>query len=412
MVSISGVFSIFYGILLLSRIYAIANVYSFPVDATLIQEIYIGIIILLAVAKERKQKITKGITEQKVAIALLAGYLLLFGFVFVNPLMAQYTSGIVLRQGLFLAVVITTALFACRYNLLLEVIQTSFWTVGIVLCYQFITNLQDVAKIDVMTVFDVSTRSRVNFGLGHYNYLGLLCACEIVLGMWLSKLGHKQKASILVTILAAVMLLGSASRNAIFSLLIFVLMGFYYRLDKSSLRKAYKFLITLFVVFMVLLTVMFGDESISLESLLLASNRMVLFTEALPSFLESGRTWIGLGLASGEVYGYNLTPYKTYWIDNGYMYTLVASGYIGALMYLALIILFLRKFLHIKKSLYTIGALASATFLMYLFTALFEMTLFNGGVLINYIFMPIFLIILSYNRSGDLLFIAREKVEE
>ena len=410
MVSVSGLFSILYGTFLLSRIYATADAYTFPLDSSTVQMIYIGIIILLVLAKEKKHIITKQITELKLAIVLLVGYLLLFGFVFVNPLMEQYTASIVLRQSSFLATIIATALFVRKYDLLSEVIQTSFWTVAIVLCYQFVTNIGDVAKINVMTIFDLSARTRANFGLGHYNFLGLLCTCEIVLGIWLSKLGKKRKAPMFIIVLSIVMLLGSASRNAIFSLVVFILMGLYFNLERYPMKNVYKFLVKLLLGILLLFAAILGDDSVSMEGILLASNRMVMFLVALPTFFKSGRTWIGLGLASGEIYGQNLTPYETYWLDNGYIYTLVASGYIGAIIYLVLIILFLRKFWRIKKKSHTIGSLVSATFLMYLFTALFEMTLFNGGALINYLFMPIFLVILDYNTGNDALLISRKKL--
>ena len=403
MVSINGFFSILYGMLLLSRIYAIANVYTFPVDSATVQMLYVVIILLLAMVKEKRYIISKRITEFKIAILLLAGYLILFGFVFVNPLMAKYTSGIVLRQGLFLAVVISTALFACRNRLLSEIITTSFWTVAIVLCYQFVTNIEDIAKINVLTVFSTSSRTRANFGLGHYNYLGVLCTCEIVLGAWLLKLRKKQKAVFWVMALSVVMLLGSASRNAIVSLLVFVFIGFYFNLDRYPMKKTYKFLVKLLLGVLVLFAAVLGDSGITIEAILKDSNRLTLFEVALPTFFGSSRTWTGLGLASGEIYGRNLTPYKTYWLDNGYIYTLVASGYIGAIIYLALIILFLRTFGCIKKKYPTIGTLASTTFYMYLFTALFETSLFNGGVLTNYLLMPIFLVVLDYKTTDKAL---------
>ena len=403
MVSINGFFSILYGMLLLSRIYAIANVYTFPVDSATVQMLYVVIILLLAMVKEKRYIISKQITEFKTAIMLLAGYLILFGFVFVNPLMRKYTSGIVLRQGLFLAVVISTALFACRNRLLSEIITTSFWTVAIVLCYQFVTNIEDIAKINVLTVFSISSRTRANFGLGHYNYLGMLCTCEIVLGAWLLKLRKKQKAVFWVIALSVVMLLGSASRNAIVSLLVFVFIGFYFNLDRYPMKKTYKFLVKLLLGVLVLFAAVLGDTGITIEAILKDSNRLTLFEVALPTFFGSSRTWTGLGLASGEIYGRNLTPYKTYWLDNGYIYTLVASGYIGAIIYLALIILFLRTFWCIKKKYPTIGTLASTTFYMYLFTALFETSLFNGGVLTNYLLMPIFLVVLDYKTTDKAL---------
>ena len=399
MVKMSGIFSIFYSVLLLSRIYVIAGVYTLPIDPSLIQMGYVGILIIMAMVqiKENNYKITKHGNTMHMAILLLVGYLVLFGFVFVNPPMEQYTKAMVLRQGLFLATVIATVLFACHNNYFAEVISVSFWTVAAVLLLQFITNINDVAQIDIGNILNVSSRSRVNFGLGHYNYLGMLCTCEIILGIWIRKFENKNKSLLLIIVLASVMLLGSASRNAIFGLIVFYLIEFYFRLEKYAFRKVYKFIIQVSIGAIVLIMALFGDSS-SLNGLLLDSNRMTLFSVALPTFFRSNRKWIGLGLASGEIYGQNLTPYKTYWLDNGYIYTLITSGYIGITIYVALIILLLFNFWKLKKQYNAMGVFAIATFSMYLFSALFETTLFNGGVLLNYLFLPIFLMLLD-NRS-------------
>lgn len=400
MIKVSGIFSIFYSVLLLSRIYVIAGGYTLPVDPSLIQMGYVGVLIMAAMVqiKENNYKITKHIKTMDVAILLLIGYWVLFGFVFVNPPMEQYTKAMVLRQGLFLATIIATALFAYRNNYFAEVISVSFWVIAAVLLFQFITNINDVTQIDIRSILNVSSRSRVNFGLGHYNYLGMLCSCEIILGIWIRKLGNKSKSSIFIIALALVMLLGSASRNAIFGLIVFSLIVFYFSLEKYALRKVYKLIIQISIGGIVLIMALFGDSRVSLDGLLLDSNRMTLFSVALPTFFKSNRTWIGLGLASGEIYGQNLTPYKTYWLDNGYIYTLITSGYIGITIYVALIILFFTSYWKLKKQNKSMGILAIATFSMYLFSALFETTLFNGGVLLNYLLLPVFLILLD-NRS-------------
>ena len=400
MIKVSGIFSIFYSLLLLSRIYVIAGVYKLPMDPSLIQVGYVGVLIMVAIVqiKENNYKIKKHLKTMDAASLLLIGYWAIFGFVFVNPPMEQYTKARVLRQGLFLATVIVTALFAYRNNYFMEVISASFWTIAVVLLFQFITNINDVTQIDISSILNVSSRSRVNFGLGHYNYLGMLCSCEVILGIWIRKFKNKNKLSLFIIALALIMLLGSASRNAIFGLIVFSLIEFYFSLEKYAFRKVYKFIMQISIVGIVLIMALFGDSRVSLDGLLLDSNRMTLFSVALPTFFKSNRTWIGLGLASGEIYGQNLTPYKTYWLDNGYIYTLITSGYIGITIYVALIILFLISYWKLKKQNNSMGILAIATFSMYLFSALFETTLFNGGVLLNYLLLPVFLILLD-NRS-------------
>ena len=403
MIKVSGIFSIFYSLLLLSRIYVIAGVYKLPMDPSLIQVGYVGVLIMVAIVqiKENNYKIKKHLKTMDAASLLLIGYWAIFGFVFVNPPMEQYTKAMVLRQGLFLATVIVTALFAYRNNYFVEVISASFWTIAVVLLFQFITNINDVTQIDISSILNVSSRSRVNFGLGHYNYLGMLCSCEIILGIWIRKFKNKNRLSLFIIALASIMLLGSASRNAIFGLIVFSLIEFYFSLEKYVFRKVYKFIIQIFIVGIVLIMALFGDSRVSLDGLLLDSNRMTLFSVALPTFFKSNRTWIGLGLASGEIYGQNLTPYKTYWLDNGYIYTLITSGYIGITIYVALIILFLISYWKLKKQNNSMGVLAIATFSMYLFSALFETTLFNGGVLLNYLLLPVFLILLDYRSETE-----------
>ena len=213
MIKVSGIFSIFYSLLLLSRIYVIAGVYKLPMDPSLIQVGYVGVLIMVAIVqiKENNYKIKKHLKTMDAASLLLIGYWAIFGFVFVNPPMEQYTKAMVLRQGLFLATVIVTALFAYGNNYFVEVISASFWTIAVVLLFQFITNINDVTQIDISSILNVSSRSRVNFGLGHYNYLGMLCSCEIILGIWIRKFKNKNKLSLFIIALASIMLLGSAS---------------------------------------------------------------------------------------------------------------------------------------------------------------------------------------------------------
>lgn len=250
MIKVSGIFSIFYSLLLLSRIYVIAGVYKLPMDPSLIQVGYVGVLIMVAIVqiKENNYKIKKHLKTMDAASLLLIGYWAIFGFVFVNPPMEQYTKAMVLRQGLFLATVIVTALFAYRNNYFVEVISASFWTIAVVLLFQFITNINDVTQIDISSILNVSSRSRVNFGLGHYNYLGMLCSCEIILGIWIRKFKNKNRLSLFIIALASIMLLGSASRNAIFGLIVFSLIEFYFSLEKYVFRKVYKFIIQIFIV--------------------------------------------------------------------------------------------------------------------------------------------------------------------
>ena len=99
MIKVSGIFSIFYSLLLLSRIYVIAGVYKLPMDPSLIQVGYVGVLIMVAIVqiKENNYKIKKHLKTMDAANLLLIGYWAIFGFVFVNPPMEQYTKAMVFK---------------------------------------------------------------------------------------------------------------------------------------------------------------------------------------------------------------------------------------------------------------------------------------------------------------------------
>lgn len=397
-IKVSTIFSVLWFILLLSRIYVISGVYSFPIDPTLIQIIYVMGIITLSLVVQKEIFMSKKNDIMRAVIVLFVIYWVLFGFIFVNPVMKEYTNGMVQRQGLFLAVVIVTVSFIKKQNLFNNFVRTSFSTVSLVLIFQFFTNISDVTKINIFNLFNTETRSRVNFGLGHYNNLGAICVCGLILGSLIVRLkvAKKKEKSIIYCLmfLMLLMLLGSASRNSVTGILIFVLVEIYLNLEKYALGKIYKNFIKIIIVMAVFIIGFWGMSGISIENLLIESNRMTLFSVALPTFFKSGRTWIGLGLASGEIYGQNLTSYKTYWMDNGYIYTLITSGYIGAIIYTLAAVLLLWGIYKMSKE-NQLGKIIMGIYIMYLFGALFETTLFNGGVVQNYIYIPIFLMCTS-----------------
>ena len=60
--------------------------------------------------------------------ALLIIYIILFGAIFVNPPLAQYTDGILLRQMLFLMIVFSTVSVTVAYRLFDKMLLTAFYT--------------------------------------------------------------------------------------------------------------------------------------------------------------------------------------------------------------------------------------------------------------------------------------------
>ena len=84
-IKVSTIFSVLWFILLLSRIYVISGVYSFPIDPTLIQIIYVMGIITLSLVVQKEIFMSKKNDIMRAVIVLFVIYWVLFGFIFVNP---------------------------------------------------------------------------------------------------------------------------------------------------------------------------------------------------------------------------------------------------------------------------------------------------------------------------------------
>ena len=389
---------ILFAFLLLSRASITTTVNFVPLNTTVVQVLYSGCMFALYTFKKIKKRENFGTLHISTFLSLfLIIYIYLFGKVFINQELAQYTSGIFMRQSLFLMVVFSTVAVAYVFRIFDQILLVAYYVFSFILVFQFVTNISDIALLNVATVFNDSERTRVTYGFSHYNALGAFCVCYIIMWIFLwqrNKLPFSKKwFNYIILTISVVMLFGSASRNAISGFVVFFLFFAFMKLKESSVGRRIRFFIECFIIDSLILFFSYGWTRLSFTDLLNQSNRETLFEVALPTFLKSGRTLIGLGLASSEIYGLNQTPYKTYWLDNSYIYVLVASGYAGFLIYICMIVLLFVGLMRIKDRKLKRTFLSLA--IMYMYSALFETTLFWAGVMQNYIYMILFLLALS-----------------
>jgi hypothetical protein len=114
-------------------------------------------------------------------------------------------------------------------------------------------------------------------------------------------------------------------------------------------------------------------------------------------FLQSGKTVLGLGYASTVAYAEGLTPYTTHWLDNGYIYYLVTTGFAGFAVILSGV--GCMGFIVFRQKMLPHGKRLIAVFCVYLYIALLEATLFQSGVIVNYISLPWMLMYCSQDRN-------------
>lgn len=322
---------ILFAFILLSRASITTEFNYVPLNTTAVQTFYSLSMLGLYVSKKISTKKIGTMHWSTALSALLIIYIILFGAIFVNPPLAQYTDGILLRQMLFLMIVFSTVSVTVAYRLFDKMLLTAFYTFSFILFFQFATHITDLGLLNPLTVFSDSSRVRADYGFSHYNALGAFCACHIIIWMIL-KARHlipfkHNILNVIVLLISVLMLLGSASRNAISSLIVYAICYGFMSLKETPNRRYFKLLLECLLLLFLFVFFVAGASNIPLTDLLNQSNRETLFEVALPTFFSSTRTMIGLGLASNEIYGMNLTPYPTYWLDNSYVYVLVTTGF-------------------------------------------------------------------------------------
>lgn len=381
------IFILSFSLLLFSRIAVLTGNYYVPIDPVMIEIIYIlNTLILLYLNNKGKFFVNLKSLKNNIVSILLLIHVLLFGIVFVNPLMKDTISSQFKSQIVFNVIILVTTIAINNFNALDKFIEISYYTLGIFLFIQFITHLGDIKINNIAHVMSVEERVRSNFGFGHYNALGAACLCMIILTIYLKE--KKRLINILILGMAIIMLLCSASRNALTGFCVFIIAYIIQRLNRSDVNPKIRFISKLILLMMIILLIPFAME-LDYNQLLKISQRSLIFYVAYPLYINSGRIFTGLGYASNIAYGSNMTPYTTYWLDNSYMYYLITTGVIGfAIILIAVLILGKRI---VKNRFLDKGDIICSLYFVYLYTALFEVIIFESGTLLNCIYLPIFI---------------------
>lgn len=381
------IFILSFSLLLFSRIAVLTGNYYVPIDPVMIEIIYIlNTLILLYLNNKGKFFVNLKSLKNNIVSILLLIHVLLFGIVFVNPLMKDTISSQFKSQIVFDIIILITTIAINNLNALDKFIEISYYTLGIFLFIQFITHLGDIKINNIAHVMSVEERVRSNFGFGHYNALGAACLCMIILTIYLKE--KKRLINILILGMAIIMLLCSASRNALTGFCVFIIAYIIQHLNRSDVNPKIRFISKLILLMMIILLIPFAME-LDYNQLLKISQRSLIFYVAFPLYINSGRIFTGLGYASNIAYGSNMTPYTTYWLDNSYMYYLITTGVIGfAIILIAVLILGKRI---VKNRFLDKGDIICSLYFVYLYTALFEVIIFESGTLLNCIYLPIFI---------------------
>jgi hypothetical protein len=385
------IFSVLFATMYASRVLVVSQVIESSALTISVQLLYLAFVVLVWLTELKYGRYQP--TAFSLFVALIALHIFLFCFVFINPAMPSELN-LAQTNGLFLLIVVFTAWFVRSRDMSLQLASICFYVLGVVLFLEMMLHPADVNLTGIGMLFSTTGRTRSVFGFGHANTLGGMCVALFM--MYIYRLSAKSESrgiskcldySLLAV--GAVMLLCSASRSSLIGLILLLSSWAIGCISlKNGRRKATGHIAILFAAVVFLYTALTLAESADLQVVLDQSNRNWLFRYAIPSLLNSGRTLIGLGYVSNTAYGEGLTPYRTLWLDSGYVYYLVATGVIGlAIILAALFVLFKStlKYTDGRKHIYVVAVLAT-----YLFMGLFEDMILNGAPL-NYFLVPVLL---------------------
>lgn len=371
--------------------------------------LYIGIIFLMVVIRSR----VDGFNKKAVIINItFISYIFLFCFIFTNSLLKPQISAHARSIVIYLLVVICTAFYVHETNCFTKFVKYSYFSLAFVLLYCYIQNFDSLSILNyINNIFSRDDRYRVAYGFYHANATGNICLCALMISFVLLALlklkidsqlyysNSKLLKNITVKLIyvldtiIVIMLLSSGSRSSISGFAIFVLLNFYFKIDKLAFIK-YKGLARLFkniCILAIVISLVSVNDLPSFDSILKLSNRSENFTVNFPTLINSGKLWTGLGYVEAGLFGSGLGSYNTFYVDNFYLYTLLTSGIIGLVMMIFIIVYIAVRIiksqqmeLHLKKMIF-------AMFIVYLYTGLFETCIIYPTFVSSFLYMSNFL---------------------
>lgn len=269
-------------------------------------------------------------------------YVFLFGKILVNNSLKDLTEFTFNALVIFYILVFIMASYIkdnkCR---IVTFIKTTFWTFTIGIIFSAALNWDGKLALGelVSNVFGGYTRTRAAFGFYHPNAAANIALCVIVLSSYLVCENKKKAVYFIIDIFMMYIILATASRTALSTLILFLVLILYSRLLNIISNNGKRGL-TAGLVLIIIALILFNSEN-GVEGLFKLSNRSYNFVYNVPVLVKSGRLWIGLGLiGSGEFY--QLPQYNTFFVDNYFLYVLMSTGIIG-LIFISCFMLFILK---------------------------------------------------------------------
>lgn len=331
-------------------------------------------------------------------------FLTLMAFAFITiPLNSERAYSILLNMGILTAfyyTVYSMGLFASTEERKEALLKCLFLSVSLCLNIAWLAGGTGIDYLyQVRHLFSTATRQRYEL-LGHYNDGGLngFCCIALSLLLWISltqKAGGRRKLwagyIILSDVIAFLVILAGSSRNAMLSLIIFILVFFICGIRKKrSIVLLGLGLAVLAAVGVNILLKYYRAENIG--ELMQYSGRMIAIH--VVNQMKNGSKWLyGMGLCNKT----DLLEYGSYVVDSSYLFYLVHTGLIGFFIMLAYLLFWVKNIIVVPHGNQAYRNAIYALLVSYLFTGLFETTVLYAGMPIAVLLCPV---LFQYELNG------------
>ncbi len=323
-----------------------------------------------------------------VIAGILLSYIIFFGVVFVNDIVASETRQYLIQMLIYFGLLYLTYLQVKRFNCFIEFVKTTYISFSAPLLLAYFTHLHDTTFNPLyfikVIVFDLRRRS--TFGFIQQNIVGAVCFLTFFVSLvWfycLTKKQGKQRSlnlfSIYMIVADLVIWLMFQSTSSRASLTSFFLLLFFFLFFEYIAKNKKAFFVCSLVGFIgiVAVVLIFGNQIWS------ASNRSANIQMNIQWIEVIGNKWTGMGFVENSAFQYTWVDgvgssafgVKTTSLDIYYVYLYCTTGILGCIMVGTIITCMAIWIFKRRKEPY--GALMISMYICLMYYAIWESVIF------------------------------------
>lgn len=385
--------------------YLLANLEG--TNVTLTVSLTINLIILLSYFFITKQSVIKKGTKLPIITSGIIILFSIYSIIFANDIFLEEIVENAIRMLLFILNIYFTAFFIRHNNIKFFLKSTYLVICGFLIINYLINfdNFQVFFSLDTLFNSNSYLRYRETFGLRHPNSLGSICLTALVLSAFIINIEKKKLLNkyFFSNLIICIMLLSSASRNSITSLILFLILLFLSRnINRLNIKykKSYFNIATILCIASISTSVIvYIISKWGMFNILKESNRLLNFAINIPVLFSNNKEFFGLGLVDVQTFFPGVSIYNTTYVDNWFLYVFLTLGMVGFISCIMIIFSLLKSILNTKRYKELERNYIIILFIVHIYYSLFETAFLFPESLLSYVFWIIYFVYISNGKS-------------